>query len=206
MRKRTVIIAGSLVLILVVCVVPWTTMRHPAPLKVSVLFTGYTNDASGARLAVFQVWNESEIRMRRWGIYHVEVRGDAQRRGPLFLVAMLLSNRDSPRCSRCRPIRIRWLGERLFTAREMDGSVHSVTSSEGCHPQLTNLSHGSFKANGLSWFGAIGLRDEIEGPEGVSSRISLSFSPESVQARETNLRLQKNEFLKLTASRPPVII
>jgi hypothetical protein len=84
MRKRTVIIAGSLVLILVVCVVAWTTTRHPAPLKVSVLFTGYTNDASGARLAVFQVRNESEIRMRRWGVYHVEVRGDVQRRGPLF--------------------------------------------------------------------------------------------------------------------------
>jgi hypothetical protein len=84
MRKRTVIIVGSLVLILVVCVVAWKTMRDTTPLKVSVLFTGYTNDASGARLAVFQVRNESETRMRRWGVYHVEVRGDAQRRGPLF--------------------------------------------------------------------------------------------------------------------------
>src|SRR6266700_1092144 len=64
MRKRALIVVGSLMLILVACVVAWTTTRSAGSLKIRVAFTGYTNDASGARLAVFQVTNGSEVRIR----------------------------------------------------------------------------------------------------------------------------------------------
>lgn len=82
-RKRTFIAVG-LILVLAACVIACLTVRSEGSLNLTVSFTGYTNDGSGARLALFRLTNQSDTQIRRWGVYHVEVRGDAQRRGPLF--------------------------------------------------------------------------------------------------------------------------
>ena len=78
------------------------------------------------------------------------------------LVATLLLRGGSPRYSLWRLIRIRWPGERLFTARERDGNVHSVTLQEDFHLLFTGSYRESFEACRLSLFGVIGLRNETD--------------------------------------------
>lgn len=84
MRRRNLIIAGLVALILALCVFLWLARSASPPLKVTVSFAGYTNDASGTRLALFQVVNRSDVTIKRWGIYHLEVAGDARLHGPFF--------------------------------------------------------------------------------------------------------------------------
>jgi hypothetical protein len=84
MRKRRIISVGLALVVIIGAVFFWMATRKPEPLKVGVLFLGLVNDTSGKRMAQLQVTNESDVRIRVWGVYHVQVRGEAQRRGPFF--------------------------------------------------------------------------------------------------------------------------
>jgi hypothetical protein len=74
MRKSKLIIGGILLLALVLLAVPWTSTRSTAPLNrtLSFAFAGYTNDATGARLATFAVTNPTGVAIRRWAGCRIE--------------------------------------------------------------------------------------------------------------------------------------
>lgn len=46
--------------------------RQKAVPRVTVSFTGYTNDAADARIASFKVTNHSNVKFRRWDFCHQE--------------------------------------------------------------------------------------------------------------------------------------
>ena len=41
--------------------------RPISPLRIEVLFAGYTNDTAGVRVAMFKVTNHSDMEVVRWG-------------------------------------------------------------------------------------------------------------------------------------------
>jgi len=79
MRRRKVIIVSVLLLILPALLYLVSPMTTTPAAKVAVAFAGFTNDLSGAHLAVFQVTNQSDVTIRLSNEYHIEARGDDQR-------------------------------------------------------------------------------------------------------------------------------
>ena len=69
-KKRTVIIAGLLAI--VIGMVVWTAFQPRKP-AASVNFLGYTNDAAGIRLATFVVSNCNSFVVRRQAGYWIEL-------------------------------------------------------------------------------------------------------------------------------------
>ena len=74
MRKRTRIIVGSVLIILVVFVVVLALLQRVPKLPITVSFLGYTIDTNGIRLAKFAVTNHSDTTVRRWGVFHPEIQ------------------------------------------------------------------------------------------------------------------------------------
>lgn len=73
MVKPALIVFG-LTLLLIASVLTWAALQPPAPRpKVSVTFSGYTNDSKGARLAAFTVRNASLSPVLRLSHYRVQV-------------------------------------------------------------------------------------------------------------------------------------
>jgi len=70
MKKRTVIIAGLLVII--IGTVIWTASQPKKP-PASVSFLGYTNDATGIQLATFVLSNCNSFVVRRQAGYWIEL-------------------------------------------------------------------------------------------------------------------------------------
>ena len=70
MKKRTVMIAGLLTI--VICIVAWAAFQPKKP-PASVKFLGYTNNATGTRLATFVVSNCSSFAVRRQAGYWIEL-------------------------------------------------------------------------------------------------------------------------------------
>jgi hypothetical protein len=64
---------------LVTWIIPCSRTFEEDPLRVAILFTGYTNDTKRARLAVFKVTNQTNVRLKRWGCCSRE-RSDPPRR------------------------------------------------------------------------------------------------------------------------------
>jgi len=73
MRKRILLGLGTLLLILCALVLLRSSAASSAGQNVSVVFTGYTNDWQGARVAAFQVANKGKATID-WGSYNVEHR------------------------------------------------------------------------------------------------------------------------------------
>jgi hypothetical protein len=63
------------VLLLLVCTTFWSRERTGGPMKIKAAFCGFTNDASGARLAAFRVSNQGGVGAYRWPTYSIEERG-----------------------------------------------------------------------------------------------------------------------------------
>ena len=73
MRKRTLIIVGSVAIILVAVFVAFTLSRPAIALPVTVSFISYTNPADGSvRLATFAITNHSTATVLRRAIYYPE--------------------------------------------------------------------------------------------------------------------------------------
>ena len=82
MRKTLLILAASvLVLFIAVCSAFRYHERITGPIKIATVFSGFTNDASGARLAAFRVSNQGGAAVYCWPTYSIEERG---RVTPLF--------------------------------------------------------------------------------------------------------------------------
>jgi hypothetical protein len=74
MRKITLVtFAGAVLLVLLVWVIFWRGAR--GPIKVAVVFRGFTNDVTGSRLAAFGVTNLGGGRVFRWPFYAIEQSG-----------------------------------------------------------------------------------------------------------------------------------
>src|SRR6266851_5731010 len=69
--KRS-IIAGSVLLLFTAAVALWASRPPASPMSVTVSFSGYTNDPTGARFATFRVTNRSEVTVWRWSGCRVE--------------------------------------------------------------------------------------------------------------------------------------
>jgi hypothetical protein len=70
MKKLTVIIAGLFAIVIGIAV--WTTSQSKKP-PASVKFLGYTNDATGIRLAIFVISNCNSFVVRRQAGYWIEL-------------------------------------------------------------------------------------------------------------------------------------
>jgi hypothetical protein len=70
MKKRTVIVAGLFAI--VIGVMMWVALQPEDP-PASVTFLGYTNDATGARVATFVVSNLNSFVVRRQAAYWIEL-------------------------------------------------------------------------------------------------------------------------------------
>jgi len=72
MRKRTPIVIRFAMLAAILVALLCISTRQKAVLRVTVSFTGYTNDAAGTRIASFKVTNRSKVKVRRWYFCHQE--------------------------------------------------------------------------------------------------------------------------------------
>ena len=72
MLRRALIVASFLLIALAAVIAVLVPPRRASPLPVTVSFMGYTNDATGARLALFAVTNHSDATIFRWDHYHPE--------------------------------------------------------------------------------------------------------------------------------------
>jgi hypothetical protein len=82
MRKTLFIFAACLVvLFIIVCGTFRNSVRVVGLIKITAVFCGFTNDASGARLAAFRVSNQGGAAVYCWPTYSIEERGRAS---PLF--------------------------------------------------------------------------------------------------------------------------
>jgi hypothetical protein len=72
MRKRPLIVASLLLLAFAAAIVVLALAPPASPLSVTVSFTGYTNDATAGRLAMFAVTNHGDATIFRWDHYHPE--------------------------------------------------------------------------------------------------------------------------------------
>jgi hypothetical protein len=75
MGRITVIIVACAALFLSVCAIFWRPKRVAAPAKITVTFCGFTNEATGVRLASFRVSNLGGRGVFRWPAYSIEERG-----------------------------------------------------------------------------------------------------------------------------------
>jgi hypothetical protein len=87
MRRTILIIAAcavAVVLVSTVCIIFWDREPAAGPIKITAIFSGFTNDTTGARLASFRVSNQGDVRVYRWPSYSIEERGH---NGPLYRAA-----------------------------------------------------------------------------------------------------------------------
>jgi hypothetical protein len=82
MRKRKIVIGGSIILALLAARLSVVFIRPARPLAVAVAFAGYTNDMKGERVANFTISNNSRMPILRWNRYQIETPEQAQT-GPL---------------------------------------------------------------------------------------------------------------------------
>lgn len=72
MRKHILIV--GLVLVSLLGFASWVLFRQPPPRpNVTVRFSGYTNDVTGTRLAVFAVSNNSSVAVLRLSHYRIQI-------------------------------------------------------------------------------------------------------------------------------------
>jgi hypothetical protein len=72
MRRIQLVTAGcALLLLLLVGVILWKAAPSYGPTRITVAFTGFTNDAAGSRFAAFRVSNASGARLFRWPFYSI---------------------------------------------------------------------------------------------------------------------------------------
>src|SRR5260370_26263834 len=69
---RRFIIAGSVLLLFTAAAVLGASRPPASPMSVTLSFSGYSNDAAGARFATFRVANRSEVRAWRWSGCRIE--------------------------------------------------------------------------------------------------------------------------------------
>src|SRR2546421_470821 len=82
MRKITLVIVSCVALLLILgCVIFWNAtgsfvpIRSSGPIRIVVAFSGFTNDATGSRLAAFRVSNVGGVGLFRWPFYTIEESG-----------------------------------------------------------------------------------------------------------------------------------
>ena len=85
MRNRSVITVGVAIVALAALIFVFAHARSAPPLAVTALFVGYTNDATGGRLAMFALSNKSGATIRRWGHYCPESQQQPGLRSTLHL-------------------------------------------------------------------------------------------------------------------------
>ena len=77
MRNQALIFTSAVFVVLVAALIIWR-LAQPAqstlPLKVSISFAGYTNDAAGRRLATFALTNQSNVGLLRFRNCSIEGR------------------------------------------------------------------------------------------------------------------------------------
>ena len=74
MRRGTLIALVLLLLVLVGVVAITRSPSATTPVRISVAFVGYTNDAAGSRLARFGFTNQSPFTIMRWDLFSTERR------------------------------------------------------------------------------------------------------------------------------------
>lgn len=76
MRRITLLMTASVILLLLsMCAIFWQTKPSGGPVKITVTFSGFTNDGTGFRFAAFRVSNPSGARLFRWPFYAIEENG-----------------------------------------------------------------------------------------------------------------------------------
>ena len=85
MRKRRLIIVGSLLFVLLTVTTALVLSRRAAPLHVTASFLSYTNDTNGVRLAAVAITNKSYDTIIRLDIYCPEIRQQPGLRSTLQL-------------------------------------------------------------------------------------------------------------------------
>lgn len=85
MRKRRLIIVGSLLVVLLTMTAALFLSRHASPLHIRVSFLSHTNDTNGIRMAAFAITNKSDDTIMRWSMYCPEIRRQPGLRSTLYL-------------------------------------------------------------------------------------------------------------------------
>ena len=75
MRRITAFIVAGAVLLFLICTIFSQPNRNGGSAKITVTFTGYTNEVTGGRLANFRISNLGGSGVFRWPDYTVEERG-----------------------------------------------------------------------------------------------------------------------------------
>jgi hypothetical protein len=94
------VIAGcavAAVLISVACIPFWSHRPPLSPIKITTVFSGFTNATTGIRLARFRVSNQGGVTVYRWPTYSIEEYG---RVSPSYLASLRRGDSLAPAQSR----------------------------------------------------------------------------------------------------------
>ena len=100
MRRTMLVVvacAAAAVLISAVCIMFWSRKPPAGPIKITTVFSGFTNATTGIRLATFRVSNQGGVAVYRWPTYSIEERG---RVSPSYLASFRRGDSLAPAQSR----------------------------------------------------------------------------------------------------------
>ena len=80
--RKPAIVAALVLILATLAMLLWAATHRASAINVTVAFAGYTNTASGVRLAAFRVTNASDMTVRRWAEYDVGVKNERLPRLP----------------------------------------------------------------------------------------------------------------------------
>jgi len=93
MRRITAFIVAGAVLLFLICTIFSQPNRNGGSAKITVTFTGYTNEVTGGRLANFRISNLGGSGVFRWPDYTVSTVGAAPYRERMATIVV----RSSPK-------------------------------------------------------------------------------------------------------------